>query len=1558
MRREEKGDLPSPEKDEAEVPGAKASVVHASRIWTMVFDTVCRARTKLGLAFFSAKTSPARQRAPAGKVWPCPLPFPELHQRKANRHQVDAARKLALNYVVLVMDVFHNGQSHFARAVPGLGTPLNKEQWEMIRRWTPLIDEWNNSCPITSEEMGRSAAKVENVEKVLSALQEEAVPIARDLKSYLGKESSGIQSGFGNRGGAGEVVGRLRAQIDHVAKALQPERLKFWKTPTFEAAKFLDQGNRETFLKPLDHAAPPDLEEVRPPKVRVRIKEEDVSRFLGLLDSTNRLALVEETKVRAGFECGAFAVPKDGKRDRMVLDARPPNCLERSEKRWIRSLGTTSQLQHVFIKDSQALRLFAEDLREYYHCFLISEQRVLRNSFKLRVLAEKVRHLSACDSSFGDKTVLAPCLRTMAMGDLNAVAYGQAAHLGVLVQGGLLKVENLIALKKRPPRGDWFAGLMIDDLLVIEKVPINHTKEETERTLLMKNIHAEYEKVGLPRHEGKSIAGETEGSFWGVQLDGRNGRARPNLSRAVPLVKMLAEVCRTGFATVGLLELLAGSLVSIFQLRRRFMANLEAIYAAQRGRSRSDIIQISDVLKDELLSSIALVVLTQIDFRLKPSPYLVATDASMTAEAGVRSFIGEDATEEFQRHTLQKGLWSRLLRPEQAYLREKDMLEPEEQLPEDAEDHYEIHPIWQEACEVLPFRVFGEVKKVRRRRHINLGEIDAALKAEEIMGAEQSGSFYVHLQDSQVSLAALIKGRSSSRSINLRLKQSIPSHAGSGIKPFYGFVDSSRNPSDDPTRKREVRKPQRSAAQWFSKALEGDFGPLDARLSELGVHLDQVSELPEESELYADVPIDTRTRRQLRLTRRNRRLRKEEKREDERMREAERTPSVVELKTPLKGEGRFAEDEKAGESCVAPESEARLGEKEPRTGGAEEKKKASKAPAWCDAILSSFSESQFLYDRKKFGSLEEAVKSGPGVLDLFSGAKGFARRAVSLGAPWVVTFDILHHPSENLSKIPLQEHLIKLIAAGAFLAMGAGPVCSSFSTAITPPTRTLLHPGGVPWGSDLQRRKNEEGNEQLRFILRLCLCCLEHGVIFWIENPDSSWIWRQHGELSWEKVLAYAQVGDLRLDYCRFGTAWRKRTRFRTNSHLKNQSCFCRCVRRHVQLRGRCKSRGVNYTKLAEAYPSGVCDVLAKGILIDCGWLGNKRHLDVAACARCTNCRIGEAENPGPRGPPKRNFDISLAEFEVLEPGTVAIRTQIWRRLSDWCDLQFGRGFLDKVVVVPVVFVQLLIAFGYHCYETGSPLHYYRQLLAHVQKQFIGLRPYMSPAWEVCTRWHIIEPTQHRPPLPEALLRAMSTVGLSWGWTVWTAVLICSFYSASRIGELLRAKRRHVLTPVDLLSERKVLYVQIISPKSRRAGAIVQYVTVTDREIVKFLTAVWQDWSPDASLFPGSPGSFRSRWDAILKHMGVGKEHRLTPGSVRAGGAVYLHQTGTGIFDLMWRMRLAHQKTLTHYLQEVVASSILPSLSSDTRQKIQALQVALPIFLKAKTGPAAHIVQS
>ena len=59
-----------------------------------------------------------------------------------------------------------------------------------------------------------------------------------------------MQTSWGHRGSPGEVVGNLQSQLEHVAKALQPERLKFWKVPSFDPAPFLDEENRCRFLEP------------------------------------------------------------------------------------------------------------------------------------------------------------------------------------------------------------------------------------------------------------------------------------------------------------------------------------------------------------------------------------------------------------------------------------------------------------------------------------------------------------------------------------------------------------------------------------------------------------------------------------------------------------------------------------------------------------------------------------------------------------------------------------------------------------------------------------------------------------------------------------------------------------------------------------------------------------------------------------------------------------------------------------------------------------------------------------------------------------------------------------------------------------------------------------------------------------------------------------------------------------------------------------------------------------------------------------------------------------
>lgn len=81
------------------------------------------------------------------------------------------------------------------------------------------------------------------------------------------------------------MMGSSSFKMDHVAKALQPKRLRFGGKPTFDAMPFLDDGNQRTFERPLDYALAPDVEEYRPPKVRMRIQEKDKMEFVELLDS-------------------------------------------------------------------------------------------------------------------------------------------------------------------------------------------------------------------------------------------------------------------------------------------------------------------------------------------------------------------------------------------------------------------------------------------------------------------------------------------------------------------------------------------------------------------------------------------------------------------------------------------------------------------------------------------------------------------------------------------------------------------------------------------------------------------------------------------------------------------------------------------------------------------------------------------------------------------------------------------------------------------------------------------------------------------------------------------------------------------------------------------------------------------------------------------------------------------------------------------------------------------------------------------------------------------------
>ena len=542
----------------------------------------------------------------------------------------------------------------------------------------------------------------------------------------------------------------------------------------------------------------------------------------------------------------------------------------------------------------------------------------------------------------------------------------------------------------------------------------------------------------------------------------------------------------------------------------------------------------------------------------------------------------------------------------------------------------------------------------------NLGEVDAALDAERLQGSLEPGSFYVHLQDSQVSLACLVKGRSSSKFINKRLKASVSDHISNNNRAIYGYVRSKKNPADAPTRNRAIDEPMLEVPLWLAEAEQGRFELLDQFLKERHADVEALRGLPHESELHAPCEVDVRScrvrKRQQRKELKVGRIKKMKRREEifeqpvektkEKGREssegrvliapkkAEASPEVllvlhsarclhadtasaaadsasVFFEQPVEKTKEKGRESSEGRVLIAPKKveaspevllvlhSARCLHTDTTSAAADSASVFSTAhdtyispPSLkgltpkLRSLLNKFHLSQFLIS-PSFQSLDEAFDAGPGILDLFAGSRGFSKACVRHAPTWTLTFDLAHSPSEDLLSLPLQESILDLVRLGAFLAMGAGPVCASFSQAITPPVRTKEYPEGVPWASPLQAAR----------------VCLDHDVVFWVENPSLSWLWRQAGTLSWDDILADRRVGDWVLDYCRFGTPWRKRTRFRTSGQLKGQKCVCVCQRPHVQLRGHCKSKGVLYTKLAEPYPRGVAETLAWATLCDSGLL-------------------------------------------------------------------------------------------------------------------------------------------------------------------------------------------------------------------------------------------------------------------------------------------------------------------------------------------------------------------
>ena len=1090
------------------------------------------------------------------------------------------------------------------------------------------------------------------------------------------------------------------------------------------------------------------------------------------------------------------------------------------------------------------------------------------------------------------------------MGDLNAVEIGQQSHVKLAMSTGV-RVGDLLTLRGRLPRCGPYVGIVIDDFVVIECIS---SELPEPRDLLSSRIADRmvetYEAVGLQSHDQKRFRAETRAKFWGASLDGSAGTLRMQLEKTVPIAMITSQVARLGVANRKLLEVLCGSWVAILQCRRRAMCLLETAFKDIQDYDYGVTFELSPTTVDELWSLVILAPLFATDLRAEVCPELSLVDASGEWEAEVTTLLEPLLAGELHRQKLTKAAWSRLLSPLKARQRLHKQLDPELEVP-DGEQPARSHPLWTTTIKSKQFSLQWR-RRTRRRAHINVSELSAALRAEMRRARKFPNRRLLLGSDSQVSLGALVKGRSASRSLNKLLRQALPTLLCYNVYTSLQYVPTADNVADDPTRNHLCRQPSMSAPDWLTDICTGDYAGFDSKLLEDGLDDAHIARLP-----CTDVE-----------------------------------PALQPAGGPEAG------DDRALPSSAVPRKILRPGgnkscRKNPvaATPVFEPWMPRRRLDPTVSSLLQEIPCNQFVLPR---GRSFDQVITKPGHLDLFSGSRIAAQELANRTGHWVLTYDILHSPSEDLLDPAVQSTIEKMLVAGCFLSLTAGPVCASFSRAVRPMVRSAQFPEGLTGISSNMETKVKLGNAMAAWLAELVKKVLQLHLPFWIENPAGSFLWLQP---SWVDLVR--QVQSFTTDYCRWGTPWRKRTKFLGAFAAAGKKCLCICKRRHQRLVGYSSTFKCSWTKAAEPYPRSLARFLAAAIAEDLKPASRRRDLDPSSCARCGHRRIGEAANPGPRQRTHQP-DIDLEQVSLVQPATVALQAKIHRLFLNWLQSELSAGAFRSLAATPALQVMFLRSFGNWWFQQGRPMYLFRHLVVFCQQQFPGERHHTVTAWELLAKWETIQPTKHRPPLPKVILDAFTCLSLSWGWCRFAAITLLAFHGACRVGEPLKALRRDLILPTDAgLEGEDICFLNIPAPKpGRRGRGRVQHTKVTDRATVELAVAVFSALRPSEPLYPSGLSSYRRRWNKLIEVLEIPLSASLTPGCTRGGGAVYLYHKGTPISNIQWTMRVKQQSTLESYLQETAALAVMQKMAPPTREKIQSCAKMMPHIMRLWTSNA------
>ena len=179
---------------------------------------------------------------------------------------------------------------------------------------------------------------------------------------------------------------------------------------------------------------------------------------------------------------------------------------------------------------------------------------------------------------------------------------------------------------------------------------------------------------------------------------------------------------------------------------------------------------------------------------------------------------------------------------------------------------------------------------------------------------------------------------------------------------------------------------------------------------------------------------------------------------------------------------------------------------------------------------------------------------------------------------------------------------------------------------------------------------------------------------------------------------------------------------------------------------------------------------------------------------------------------------------------------------------------------------------------------------------------------------------------------------------IWLAFAVClriRFLGLLQPREWFKLQRSYVKTPSRILfSGSQVAVITVLAAKNRAFMGRLQVRMIRDSSTIAWLSWFVSGLAPSYSVRPYSPQTFSSCLTTALSFYGFEKS-KLTPASLRAGGATWLLERWASLETIRFAGCWASDKAMSCYLQEAEAASVMLSLTTSQQERLKCALQAL-----------------